>query len=223
MVEEDYLMAKPAWLPFTAAASLPSVFITSHYCLTAVAKLAPGDRVLIHAAAGGVGLSAIQVARDVGATIFVTAGSQRKRAHLCQHLGIKHVYHSRTLDYGRQIMEDTEGLGVDVVLNSLTGPGFKETTLAACAPGARFIEIGKLNIWTAEEVRCLRPDVEFHIVDLISAEEMVTARRHSFEALNAGFQSGRYKPLPCTVFALERLHDAFRTFQETKLDRKSVV
>ena len=113
-----------------------------------------------------------------------------------------------------------------VVLNSLTGTGFKETTLDCCAHdvGAQFIEIGKLGIWKAEEVTALRPDVRYHFVDLTSREESNSvAVEKTLESLDAAFEAGTFRPLPFTVFALERLRSAFYYFQEAKHVGKIVV
>src|SRR6202030_1544452 len=111
-----------------------------------LAKLKAGDKVLIHAAAGGVGLAAIQIAQQVGAEIYATASSQEKQAYL-RSLGVSHIYNSRTLDFAEEILRDTQGQGVDVVLNSLTGEGVIAKTVSACHQHARFVEIVKRDIW----------------------------------------------------------------------------
>ncbi len=126
------------------------------------AKLQPGDRVLIHAASGGVGLAAIQLARQCGATVFATA-SAYKRATL-RDMGMEYVYDSRTTDFADQILADTDGDGVDVVLNSLTNEGFVEATVRATAKGGRFAEIAKRDIWTPEQMAAARPDIDYGIV-----------------------------------------------------------
>ena len=128
------------------------------------ADLKPGDKVLIHAASGGVGLAAVQMARRQGATVFATA-SKYKRATL-RDMGVEYVYDSRTTDFADQILADTGGAGVDVVLNSLTNDGFIEATVRATAQGGRFAEIAKRDIWTAEQMAALRPDIDYEIVAL---------------------------------------------------------
>ncbi len=95
----------------------------------------------------------------MGAEIYATAGSSEKHAYL-KSLGISHIYNSRTLDYADEILRDTQGQGVDVVLNSLTGEGFIAKTLTVCHQGARFIEIGKRDIWSKEEMNKVRPDID---------------------------------------------------------------
>ena len=111
---------KPANIPAEHAAGLPIAFLTADYALTRAARLAAGERVLIHAATGGVGLAAVQIAQRAGAEIFATAGSPKKRAYL-RALGISHVSDSRSTAFVDDIRNWTNQGGVDVVLNSLSG------------------------------------------------------------------------------------------------------
>ena len=131
---------------FTAneAAALPIAYLTASYALEDVARLTASDRVLIHAAAGGVGLAAIQLALRAGAEIFATAGSEVKRAHL-RALGVHHVLNSRDDTFDAEILRLTDGKGVDVVLNSLSG-SFIDASFRVTALRGRFIEIGKRGI-----------------------------------------------------------------------------
>ena len=119
---------------------------------------------LIHAASGGVGLAAIQLAQQRGATVFATA-STYKRATL-RKMGVEHVYDSRSTDFADQILADTDGAGVDVVLNSLTNEGFIAATVRATAQGGRFAEIAKRDIWTPEQMAAARPDIDYEIIAL---------------------------------------------------------
>ena len=127
----------------TALATIPSVFVT---CVLSyeLAGLKAGDRVLIHAGAGGVGLAAIQLAQAAGAAVFATA-SAPKQAYL-RSLGVEHVFDSRSTAFGQDILAATGGAGVDVVLNSLTGEGFIEASLACLADGGRFVELARRDI-----------------------------------------------------------------------------
>ena len=136
------------------AATIPAAALTARLAFD-WAQLQPGDRVLIHAASGGVGLAAIQMAQQHGAVVFATA-STYKRATL-RKLGVKYVYDSRTTDFADQILADTDGAGVDVVLNSLTNEGFLEATVRATAQNGRFAEIAKRDIWTPEQMAEARP------------------------------------------------------------------
>src|SRR4029077_17966786 len=114
------VVRKPAGLGWAEAATIPITFLTAYYGVHRLAGLQKGERVLIHAAAGGVGLAAVQLALRAGAEIFATAGTPEKRAYL-KSLGVSHVMDSRSLDFAGEIMDTTDGRGVDLVLNCLAG------------------------------------------------------------------------------------------------------
>ncbi|MCU0536428.1 MAG: zinc-binding dehydrogenase, partial [Hydrococcus sp. Prado102] len=110
---------KPEFLSFEEAATIPGAFLTAYYTLHHLAKIKPGDKVLIHAAAGGVGLAAIQIAQQAKAEIFATASPSKW--DFLKSLGVKHIMNSRTLDFADEILAITQGEGIDIVLNSLSG------------------------------------------------------------------------------------------------------
>ncbi len=165
VVREELLAPAPPNVPTAALATMPLVFVTTAMSFD-LASLKSGERVLIHAGAGGVGLAAIQLALAAGAEVFATA-SAPKRAYL-RSLGVKHVFDSRQTKFAREILEATGGKGVDVVLNSLTGEGFIEASLSCLAQGGRFIELARLDIYSEEEMAAARPDVEYHILEVDS-------------------------------------------------------
>ena len=138
----------PANLGFEEAASTPTVFITVDCAFCQSAAVQPGDRVLVHAAAGGVGLAALQMVAALGGTTVATAGSPNKRA-LVRSLGAQQVLGSRDTEFATQLAEVG---GVSVVLNSLTSSGMVAGSLAALGPGGRFVEISKRDIWSAARV-----------------------------------------------------------------------
>ena len=167
----DSLLPTPGWWPggpanLTAAqaATVTTAFLTARYTLEQLARVRVGDRVLIHAATGGVGMAAIQVCRRAGAEIFATAGSERRREFL-RSLGIRHVMNSRTVDFMGEVLRQTQGKGVDIVLNSLTGD-FIPASFSALTAGGCFIEIGKRDIWDENQVQALGRDIRSHVVDL---------------------------------------------------------
>ena len=131
-----------------------------------MARIGPGDRVLIHSATGGVGQAAIAIARHAGAEIFATAGSPQRR-QLLREMGIKHVYDSRSTDFAEEIRRDTDGYGVDVVLNSLTGAA-QRAGLELLAFGGRFVEIGKRDVYehTRVDLYPFRRNLAFYYADL---------------------------------------------------------
>src|SRR5271163_3637039 len=203
------------------AATIPAAALTARLAFD-WAQLKPGDRVLIHAASGGVGLAAIQMAQQHGATVFATA-STYKRATL-RKLGVGHVYDSRTTDFADQILTDTDGAGVDVVLNSLTNEGFLEATVRATAQNGRFAEIAKRDIWTPEQMAEARPDIAYEIValDTVTFQEPERIRGLLTE-VSDGLARGEWTPLPAEIYPLTEARAAFRRMQQARHIGKIVL
>ena len=186
------------------------------------ANLRPGDRVLVHAASGGVGLAAIQLAQQRGAIVFATA-STYKRATL-RKLGVEYVYDSRSTDFADQILADTGGAGVDVVLNSLTNEGFVAATVRATAQNGRFAEIAKRDIWTPEQMAAARPDIDYEIVALDGTMERDPERiRGLLAEVSDGLASGEWAPLPVEIYPLTEAKTAFRRMQQARHIGKIVL
>ena len=173
VTREELVALAPADVSATALATIPSVFVTSVLSYE-LAGLKAGDRVLIHAGAGGVGLAAIQLAQAAGAEVFATA-STPKQAYL-RSLGVEQVFDSRSTAFGREILDATGGAGIDMVLNSLTGEGFIEASLACLAQGGRFVELARRDILSEDEMAALRPDVAYSILDLYTLKQQDPAR-----------------------------------------------
>ncbi len=210
---------KPLGIASGDAATIPIAFLTAEYGLNRLAGMRRGDRVLVHAATGGVGLAAVQLAQRAGAEIFATAGSDEKRALLAD-MGIAHVFDSRSLDFSTQILERTGGRGVDIALNSLAGE-FIGRTVAALAPGGRFIEIGKTDIWSVDRMAAERPDVDYFPFYLGDLDDGVI--RGMLDSLLADFASGELKPLPRRTFALTDAVAAFRHMAQARHIGKIVL
>jgi polyketide synthase 5 len=156
----------PRGLADGQAAAVTTAHATAWYSLHELAKIDRGDRVLIHSATGGVGQAAIAIARAAGAEIFATAGSEQRR-ELLRNMGIEHVYDSRSIEFAEQIRRDTDGYGVDIVLNSVTGAA-QRAGIELLALGGRFVEIGKRDIYgdTRLGLFPFRRNLTFHAVDL---------------------------------------------------------
>ena len=163
ITHEELVAPAPPDLPVTGLATIPSAFVSAELSFE-LSGLEAGERVLVHAGAGGVGLAAIQLVQAAGAEVFATA-SAPKQAYL-RSLGVEHVFDSRTTDFGEQIMEATGGQGVDMVLNSLTSEGFIDASLACLRQGGRFVEMARRDILTEEEMAAVRPDVGYWILEL---------------------------------------------------------
>lgn len=223
-VNRLFAVRKLDTMSFVEAASVPVTFMTAYYALHELARLRPGETVLIHAAAGGVGLAALQVARWLGATVIATAGSPDKRAYV-RSLGVEHVLNSRTLDFADEVMTLTRGRGVDVVLNSLAGEALRQS-LSIVAPLGRFIEIGKRDI-VENNLLPLLPfnrNLSFIAIDLdrMMAEQPDRIR----DLLNdvwERFRAGDFKPTPIEVFPASQVADAFRRMAESKQIGKIVI
>jgi polyketide synthase 5 len=161
----------PAGLPDHQAVAVSTGHATAWYGLHDQARISAGDRVLIHSATGGVGQAAVAIARAAGAEIFATAGSPKRR-ELLHSMGIDHVYDSRSADFAELIRRDTDGYGVDVVLNSLTGAA-QRAGFELLADGGRFVEIGKRDVYANARLGMFpfRRNLTFHYVDLALMSE----------------------------------------------------
>ncbi len=222
VTDASLVVPLPAGVTMEAAAGVPIAFLTAHHGLHELAGLQRGERVLIHAATGGVGLAAVALARRAGAVVFATAGSPEKRALLAS-LGVEHVLDSRSLDFADEIEARTGGRGVDVVLNSLTGD-FISASLRVTGQGGRFVEIGKRGIWDAPRMAAARPDVAYHVVYLGDLFEREPARIQTMlVALATELAAGRLSALPHRLYPAARVADAFRFMAQARHVGKVVV
>ena len=218
------VVRKPTGLGWPEAATIPITFLTAYYGLHRLAGLDKGERVLIHAAAGGVGLAAVQIARRAGAEIFATAGTSEKREYL-ESLGVQHVMDSRSLAFADEIMRITGGKGVDVVLNSLPGE-FAVKSLALLGAYGRFVEIGKTDIYQNKQMGLFpfRNNLSYFACDLerLCRERPVLIRSLFLELMDL-FRSGELQPLPLQCFPIEEVAKAFRYMAGRKNLGKVVI
>jgi myxalamid-type polyketide synthase MxaB len=216
----ECVMRIPNGIDAVTASSLPTVFWTAYHSLLQLAQLKKGERILIHAAAGGVGLAAIQVAQAVGAEIFATA-SPGKWDYL-RSQGVTYVMNSRTLDFADEILRVTGGMGVDVVLNSLSG-AVVERSFAALKQGGRFVEIGRLGSTIPDEA-ARRPDVAYSTFELgaVLARDPQASIRSSDEICTM-FERGVMRPLPVTAYPIDSAAEAYRFMQQARHVGKVVL
>jgi len=222
-------MRKPRHLTFAEAAGMPVVFLTAYYALHHLGRLSAGERVLIHSAAGGVGLAAIQLARAAGCEVLATAGTAEKRAFL-KGLGLTHVFDSRTLDFADEIAQLTasaqaEDAGVDLVLNSLTGEAIPKS-LALLRAYGRFLEIGKRDIYQNSRL-ALEPfknNLSYFAIDLARVIEQRPALIATLLTdLAQRFESRSLQPLPVQEFPIAAVSEAFRTLAQGRHIGKIVL
>ncbi|MBQ9406013.1 MAG: SDR family NAD(P)-dependent oxidoreductase [Desulfovibrio sp.] len=212
-----------AW-SFAEAATVPVAFFTAWYALQHLARLQDGERVLIHGAAGGVGLAAVQIAASLGLEVFATAGSEDKR-HMLRLLGVEHVYDSRSLAFHDEILRDTAGQGVDAVLNSLAGEGMDQS-LRLLRPFGRFLELGKRDFYADKPLR-LRPfrdNVSYFGIDVDQLmKEKPELGLCIFRELMERFAAGQWHPLQHSLYAANEVEYAFRSMQQSRHVGKIVV
>jgi acyl carrier protein len=196
-VDARIVVPKPVEISFEEAAAAPITYLTSEYALNHLGRMKEGERVLIHAAAGGVGLAAIQIAQLAGAEIFATAGSDEKRKFV-RDLGVKFVSDSRSLAFADEIRKETDGEGIDLVLNSLADD-FIQANLELLRPYGRFLEIGKRDIYQNSPIGLspFRNNLSLHAIDLspmIAIAHPVLVEM--FSRLAESLKEGKLKPGP---------------------------
>ncbi|GAB2576254.1 hypothetical protein GCM10027066_19050 [Dyella jejuensis] len=204
----------PANVSDAEGAGFLSAYATAWYALHHVARVAAGETVLIHSAAGGVGIAAVQVARSLGADVIASAGSDAKRRYLRERWGLEQTIDShRPEAFKAAIARLTDERGVDVVLNSLHGAGLRES-LRCLAPAGRHVEIGKRDILqdAAIGLRALENNIAFHSVHLDGLAKTHPERVRALMCECAErLAQGQAAPLPMTIFPAEQVIDAFRS------------
>ncbi|TNF92456.1 MAG: SDR family NAD(P)-dependent oxidoreductase, partial [Gammaproteobacteria bacterium] len=215
---------KPSNMTFEEAATVPTAFFTVYYALNYLARLQPGEKILIHGAAGAVGIAAIQYARYCGAEVFATAGTDEKRDFV-RMLGADHVMDSRSYAFADQIMDITDGAGIDVVLNSLAGEAITRN-LSVLKPFGRFLELGKRDFYENSKIglRPFKDNITYYGIDadqLMVEKPELTARL--FREMMGLFEDGFLRPLPYRLFSARNVAEAFRYMQQSRQIGKIVV
>ncbi|MFJ8744015.1 SDR family NAD(P)-dependent oxidoreductase [Embleya sp. NPDC127516] len=208
----------PADWSFAQAASIPVVYATAYYGLVDLAGLRRGESLLVHAAAGGVGMAAVQLARHLGVEIWGTASPAKWAA---TGLPEERLASSRSLGFGQRFEGAGNGRGFDVVLNSLAGE-FVDESLGLLAAGGRFVEMGKTDIRDADAVAAERPGVTYRAFDLVGDAGPVRVGEILGE-LVALFEQGVLTPLPIVEWDIRRAPTAFRYLREAKNVGKVVL
>ncbi|WP_285516700.1 type I polyketide synthase, partial [Streptomyces sp. NBRC 14336] len=210
----------PVGWSFAQAASVPIVFLTAYYALRDLGSLRAGERVLVHAAAGGVGMAATQLARHFGAEVFGTASAGKWDSLRAAGLDDQHIASSRDTDFEAAFLAATGGAGVDVVLDSLAGE-FVDASLRLLPRGGRFLEMGKTDIRDPETVAAEHPGVAYQAFDLMDvAPQRVGEMLAELVAL---FEAGVLEPLPVTCWDVRRAPEAFRYLSQARHIGKVVL
>ncbi|KAL9122567.1 MAG: hypothetical protein Q9187_000881 [Circinaria calcarea] len=220
-VDQNVVVPIPNSLDYETAAGLPCVYATVIYGLVDAGRLERGEKILIHAAAGGVGQAAIQFAKYVGAEVFATVSSSAKRELLMTEYDIPsdHIFSSRDLTFVQGVMRMTGGKGVDVVLNSLSGEALR-SSWDLLAPFGRFIEIGKKDAQANGKVS-LSPylrNVTMASVELptMMRHRPLLIRRLTEDAVRL-WKDGHIKAAkPTTILTFSQVEEALRILQSGK-------
>ncbi|MET7906506.1 SDR family NAD(P)-dependent oxidoreductase, partial [Streptomyces sp. NPDC005355] len=209
----------PSGWSYAQAATTPSAFLTAYYGLADLAGLRAGETLLLHAATGGVGLAAVQLARHWQAEVYATASPGKWHALRQRGFDDRHIASSRTLDFEDRVREAAGS--VDVVLNSLAAD-FVDASLRLLAPGGRFIDMGRTDLRDPEQVRAQHPGVSYRAFDLVSGAGPDRIQQMWAE-LSALFEDGTLRPLPTTVWDIRRAPEAFRHFSQARHIGKIVL
>ncbi|WP_413116312.1 SDR family NAD(P)-dependent oxidoreductase [Streptomyces sp. CY1] len=213
VVDRRTLAVMPDDWSFVQAASVPAAFLTAYYGLVDLAGLRPGQSVLVHAAAGGVGMAAVQLARHLGAEVFGTAGPTKWDVLRSSGLPERHIASSRTTGFEARFREVTEGAGVDVVLNSLVRD-LMDASLRLLPRGGRFLDMGKTDVRTPADVAAAHPGVTYRAFDLLDAgPERIGQMLAEIVEL---FEQKALRHLPLTTYDIRRAPEAYRHMSQAR-------
>lgn len=210
----------PPQLSFAQGAGIPVAFLTAYYGLIDLAGIRRGESMLVHAAAGGVGLAAMQLAHHLGVAVFGTSSPAKWPVLRAQGLDDSHIESSRTLDYSHRFLAATDGRGVDVVLNSLTRDHV-EASLRLLPRGGRFLEMGKTDKRDPQTVAAAHRGVSYRAYDLADAGPDRT--RQMLTELRTLFDRGVLRPLPVTAWDVRRAREATRYLSHARHIGKVVL
>jgi mycoketide-CoA synthase len=209
----------PAGWSLTQAAAAPVVFLTAYYALAELAGLTRGETVLVHAAAGGVGMAAVQLARHLGARVLGTASPAKWAAVRALGVAGTDLASSRTPGFEDVFRAVTGGRGADVVLDSLAGE-LVDASLRLTVPGGRFVEMGKTDIRDPAAVAA-EHQVSYQAFDLTQVPPDTIARM--LAVLSGLFTAGILRPLPVTCWDLRQAPEAFRYLSQARNAGKVVL
>lgn len=214
------LWPMPPGMSFAEAAAIPVVFLTAYYGLAEIAAVGAGETLLLHAATGGVGMAALQLARHWGVTVLGTASPGKWNVLRSLGLGSDHIASSRDLDFEERFRAASGGRGVDVVLNSLAGP-FVDASLRLLSPGGRFVEMGKTDIRDPAAVAAAHPGVSYRSYDVTDQGPEHVGRM--MNALLPMFRRREISALPVAAWDIRRATEAFRYLGQARHTGKVVL
>ncbi|RMZ80672.1 hypothetical protein DV738_g2743, partial [Chaetothyriales sp. CBS 135597] len=208
----------PEELSFSSAAALPVVYCTAYYALHDIGRIQRGETILIHWGAGGLGQAAIQIALLAGAVVIVTVGSLKKRDFVRDHYCIpeSHILASRDLSFSQGVMRLTNGRGVDIVLNSMSGQGLR-SSWQCIAPFGRFVEVGKVDIYSSNSLPMnpFKKNASFSFIDigLIATDNGHLFSRILDDVVRLVGDGCISAPKPLHIYSYSQIPEAFRAMQ----------
>ncbi|UFT00038.1 amino acid adenylation domain-containing protein [Nocardia huaxiensis] len=213
ITDQRYLGRFPDAWTFEQAATTSAVFMTAYFGLRDLAGLRSGETLLVHAATGGVGMAAIQLARAWGVEVYATASPGKQNTLRAMGFDEQHIGNTRTVEFEQRFLSATGGAGVDVVLDSLARE-FVDASLRLLPRGGRFLEMGKTDIRDPEQIAAQYPGVRYRAFDLFEAgpdrvQEMLAELLTMFEA-------GTLQPLPVSVWDVRRAPEALRYLSQAR-------
>jgi mycoketide-CoA synthase len=220
VTDRRLLVKMPEDWSFIQAASVPIAFLTAYYALVDLAELRAGGRVLVHSAAGGVGMAAVQLAHHLQAEVFTTASPGKWETLERMGLDGKRIASSRTLDFKDRFLKATDGAGMDVVLDSLARE-FVDASLQLLPGGGHFLEMGKTDIRDPEEVAAAHPGVLYRAFDLREAGPD-RLQEIMIEVFGL-FERGALQPIPVMGWDIRRAPEAFRFLSQARHVGKNVL
>ncbi|KMQ82480.1 fatty acid synthase, partial [Lasius niger] len=214
LADSDFLWKVPDKWTLKQAATIPISYVTSYYALIVRGRLKAGESVLIHSGAGGVGQAAIAIALHAGCIVFTTVDTLEKRLHLQRtfpQLNDKRIGNSRDTNFVRLILDETQGRGVDVVLNSLTEEKLR-ASIRCLATNGRFLEIEKYDVLNDKciDMSMFSNTNSFHGILLETLFENCADKQETIRLVSEGIENGVVRPLPATVFSKECIEQGFR-------------
>jgi NADPH:quinone reductase-like Zn-dependent oxidoreductase/NAD(P)-dependent dehydrogenase (short-subunit alcohol dehydrogenase family)/acyl carrier protein len=213
VVDQRVIIAMPPDWSFADAAGVPVAFLTAYYGLMDLAAIQPGESVLVHAATGGVGMAAVQLARQRGLEVFATASRGKWNTLRAMGFDDDHIADSRTLEFEDKFRSVTAGRGVDVVLNSLAGH-FVDASLRLLAGGGRFVEMGKTDIRDPQAVADAHPGARYQAFDL--AEAGPQRIQQMLAELRALFDAHMVHRLPVRTWDVRCAQEAYRFISQAR-------
>ena len=220
VADQRTIVPVPDGWSFAQAAAVPVVFLTAYYALVELGRLQPGERLLVHAATGGVGMAAVQIARHLGAQVYGTASPGKWGTLSAQGFDEAHMASSRTLAFEQHFLAATEEHGMDVVLDCLA-QDFVDASLRLLPRGGRFLEMGKTDIRDPEVVAAAHPGVAYEALDFMRVDP--DRIQEMLAELGVLFRSGALEPLPVTCWDIRQAPEAFRFLGQARHTGKIVL